>query len=422
LKYLKLPVAMLVTLFYALVLVVDRSAGVIYSLLLLLALAGIIGRARPEGKTFFLLAKEYWPLLAAMSAPLVAVLANQLATGHFAGRSYDSQSRLALFGLVFWVMLLVPLNYLKQVQWGLIVGACLAIVKIYTLTAGGETRYGTDFIPIIIFAELVLLLGVFSLFSIAWDKRHSWLLMGLKIVAAGAGVYAAYLSQSRGTWVTIFVFAILGSMVVRHIPRVYKIGAAIVFAVVVAGVFQHSSILKERLAVAEKDIQLYTTGTDRDTSLGIRFQLWHGSWILFKEHPLFGVGVEQYQGALQELAERKIISPFSASLPHSHNEILFMMARLGVLGLLAILAVYFVPLYYFIRDVRHADMEVRCVAGMGMALSLGFFTLGLVDVVFLWWECYPFYAISTAFCMTYVIKRKSFLAQQVLRTEPAAMA
>lgn len=411
-KYLKLPVIVLVTLFYAFALVVDRFAGVVYTLLLLSALIGIVLRAKPEGKSFLAMVKEYWPLMLTMATPLIAVLAHQLSVGHFVARSYDAQSRLALFALIFWAMLFIPIRYMAQVQWGLMLGVLLCAVKIYVLTDGGKTRYGTDFIPIITFAQLVLLMGVFCVLSIGWNTTRSKLLAGLKIVMVCIGMYVAYLSQSRGVWATIPVFVIIAGLVVRHIPSVYKFSIAVLFAVCIGGAFHYGSILKERIAVAETDIKQYTSGTQVDTSLGIRFQLWHGSWILFKEHPLFGVGIETYPKALNELSERKVISPFSASLPHSHNEILFMMARLGIFGLLSILAIYFVPLYYFAREVLHPDIQVRCAAGMGMSLSLGFFTLGLVDVVFLWWECYPYYAIGTAFFLTYIIKRKNQLALQ----------
>lgn len=421
-KYLKLPVIVLVTLFYAFSLVVDRFAGVIYTLLLLSALVGIALRLKPEGCSFPALVKQYWPLMLAMATPLIAVLAHQMSVGHFVGRSYDAQSRLALFGLIFWAMLFIPVRYMAQVQWGLALGIVLSTIKIYVLTEGGKTRYGTDFIPIITFAQLVLLMSVFSVLTIGWNTpRRKWL-SALKIVLVGVGVYVAYLSQSRGVWATIPVFAIIIGMVLRNIPSAYKLAIAALFALCIGGAFHYGSILKERVAVAETDIRQYTSGAEVDTSLGIRFQLWRGSLILFKEHPLFGVGIENYPKALKELSERKIISPFSATLPHSHNEILFMMARLGIFGLLSILAIYFVPLYYFGRDIRHPDLQIRCAAGMGAALALGFFTLGLVDVVFLWWESYPYYAISTAFFLTYIIKRKSQLAEATSAPTLAAVA
>jgi len=413
LSYFGLPVIFLVTFFYAFALVLDRSAGTVYLALALLGLAGLVQRSKPEGKTFYALIKEYWPLMLAMTGPLIAVAANQLVTGHFVYKSFDAQFRLALFALVFWAILFVPIKHMKQARWGMILGVLLSTVKMYLLTDGGATRYGSDFIPIIIFAELVLLLGIFSIFSSGWDQQKpycNWR-TGVKTLTLCAAMYVAYLSQARGVWVTIPVFAIIACIFIRNISTSHKIGVAVLFALALAGASQFAHILKERVGVAETDIKQYVSGSAVDTSLGVRFQLWHGSWILFKEHPLIGVGIEAYPDALKGLAERKIISPFSATLPHSHNEILFMMARLGTFGLLAILAVYFVPLFYFVREIRHPDMEIRCAAAMGVALSLGFFTLGLVDVLFLWWESYPYYAISTAFFLCYIIKRKNVLAQ-----------
>jgi O-antigen ligase len=89
-----------------------------------------------------------------------------------------------------------------------------------------------------------------------------------------------------------------------------------------------------------------------------------------------------------------------------------MMAKLGLFGLVAIMAVYFVPLYYFAGDVRNRDKEIRSVAAMGMALTLGIMTLGLTDVVFLWWEIFPFYSISIALFLAYIVHRKTCLSDR----------
>lgn len=400
--------------FYVLALILDRAAGVIYGALVLFGILAIAFRWTVSGKTFWQTTKHYWPLNLAMASPLIAVLAHQISTGHFAARSTDSPSRLALYALIFWVVSLVPLKYLKHVQWAFVAGAFLSAIKMYVLTDGGEHRYGTDFIPIIIFAEMALLLGVFSAFSIAWNGRHKKLAVLLKLVAAGAAMYTVYISQSRGPWVTIFVFGAIAFAAATDLRRIDKILiSAIVPALLIVALgssLQPGSIVRERIVAAQSNIQEYLDGKNVDTSLGIRFQLWRGSWVLFKENPIFGVGVENYPLALQDLARRKIISPIAAALPHSHNDILFMMAKLGLFGLIAILAIYFVPLYYFAVDLRNRDGEIRSVAAMGMALSLGIMTLGLTDVVFLWWEIFPFYSISIALFLAYITRRKLYLS------------
>jgi O-antigen ligase len=400
--------------FYVLALILDRAAGVIYGILVLFGLLAIAFGWTILGKTFWQTTKHYWPLNLAMAAPLIAVLAHQISTGHFAARSADSPSRLALYALIFWAVSLVPLKYLKHVQWAFVAGAFLSAIKMYVLTNGGTDRYGTDFIPIIIFAEMALLLGAFSAFSIAWNGDHKKLAVLLKLISAGAVIYAAYISQSRGPWLTILVFGVIAFAAAKDLRRIDKILiSAIVSALLITALgsyFQPGSIVRQRITAAQDNIQEYVDGKNVDTSLGIRFQLWRGSWILFKENPVFGVGVENYPLALQDLEKRKIISPTAAALPHSHNDILFMMAKLGLFGLIAILAIYFVPLYYFVADLRNRDGEIRSVAAMGMALSLGIMTLGLTDVVFLWWEIFPFYSISIALFLAYITRRKLYLS------------
>jgi O-antigen ligase len=165
-------------------------------------------------------------------------------------------------------------------------------------------------------------------------------------------------------------------------------------------------VIQERIRLAQEDVQQYVQGTNADTSIGIRFQLWRGSLVIFREHPIFGVGVDKYRSALRDLAERRIISPQASTFVHSHNEALFTMARLGTVGLLALLALYLVPASYFARDLRHHDRQVRAAAGMGMSLCLGILVLGLTDVVFLWWEVFPFYALGIASFIALIAKRK----------------
>jgi O-antigen ligase len=406
LRYTKFLIAAIVAAFYILALVVDRAAGVLYALLLLISLILLIGRKYPADKSFVQLMKDYWPLSLAMCAPLIAVFANQAASGNFLGRTYDPPFRLAMFALVFWIISFLPIKYMKHVQWAIVIGAFLSAIKIYILTGGGARRYGTDFIPIIIFAEMALLLGLFSVFSIAWNKTGNKVGIFIKFAALCAGLYVAYLSQSRGVWLTIPVFIALAFLIAKNIPASYKLSVVVFFVILIGGVSHYGQIVKERVSVAESDMTQYSGGENIDTSLGIRLQLWQGSWVLFTEHPVFGVGVEGFPKALEELAERKLITPLAATFPHSHNEVLFMMSRLGLFGLFALLALYFVPAYYFLRDIRNKDHEIRYTAGMGVALCLGFVVLGLVDVVFLWWEIYPYYVLSIAFFLTYIMKCK----------------
>jgi O-antigen ligase len=404
----------IVCLFYALTLVVDRSAGVLFGCLLLVSVMQIIASGSASIKEFGQFAIRYWQINLAMAAPLLAALINLAAVGHFDGKSIDYPLRLAMFPLIFWALQNTQYRWIKHMQWFCVIGAIAAAIKMYVLTDAGQVRYLTDFIPIGIFTEMLLLIGFFSAFSLAWENRGGRVGVFLKGLALSASLYAAYISGCRGPWLTIPVFIAIGYAAffakgfrLKHVA----VGAAIAIACT-AVAWHAGGIIKERIAEAQSDLQQYSQRSNVDTSLGLRLQIWRGSWTIFEEHPIFGVGSRGYGPAMQDMADRKIISPMAATFVHSHNDILFMMTKYGVFGLVAILALYLVPASMMIRCIFNPDKEIRSYACMGVALSIGFMILGFTDVAFMWWEIPPFYTIGLASFLTLIDKRSALLSAQ----------
>lgn len=393
--------------FYALALIVDRAAGVLYGLLIALGLAVLCYRWKANAELFGKQIRRYWALVLAMGAPMLAVTANELSRLQFSSRSLDAPSRLALFVLVLWAISSIPLRFLRHLQWAFVAGAMLSAIKIYVLTRGGDDRYLTDFIPITIFIEMAMVLATYGLFSLAWNPGHGKAQIALKILAAVAMLYGSYLSQSRGAWITIPIFCAIALYSSGVLAKGRRLAMAVLIALALVGAMSQARLVKDRIDVARTDIEQYMSGTNVDTSIGFRFQLWRGSVVIFREHPLFGVGVDGYRDALADLKNRGIITPAASEFAHSHNEFLFNAARLGLFGIAALLALYLVPACYFARDLRHRDKEVRAAACMGASLCAGIFVLGLTDVVFLWWEVFPFYAVGIATFIAFIDKRKA---------------
>ncbi len=401
-------VTAILCLFYVLALAVDHSANVLFGLLLLSGIVRITTSGRPGAAVFWRSARQYWPIHLAMAAPLLAVLAHLLLTRHFSWNGMDFPSRLAVFPMIFWAVQLAPLRSMRRMQWVFVLGAAAGAVRMYVLTGGGLTRDFTNFIPLNIFAEMVLLTGIFAAGSLAWQNGAGRAGALLKLAALGAVLYAIYLSGTRGAWLTVpALIAMACAVFLANGVRLKHLAAcAAVFVACAALAWQSGGIVKGRIAMAGSDIEQYAQGLNVDTSLGIRLQLWRSSWIMFREHPLSGVGGPGFIPALKELADRKVISPMAATYTHSHNDILFMMAKYGVLGLIAILALYLVPATRFGRSLSHPDKEIRSCACMGMALIVGLTVLGLSDVAFTCWEVAPFYVVSVAFLLAYIEKRQ----------------
>jgi len=414
LRYLKWALIAALILSPSALLVLPRGGNAGFYVLVLCSLVGLACRFKAMDKSFWALMLEYWPINLGMAGLVGAIFLNHLSTGHFVTKTYDMPSRLALFPLVFWILLLLSNKQLKNIQWGLMAGALAGVVALYIDTVSGTVRPGGVLsTPMIPFGNMVFLMGALSLFSIGWNTSSEKMLIALKLVAGCAGLYAAYLSQTRGTWIAIPLLIVIGLAAQK---RVRLRDQSIVLASVIAllsAVYVFSGMVQDRVASAQQDLSQYAGGENLDTSIGIRLQLWKAAWLLFREHPFFGVGLERFTGALQELAARHVITPVAATFYHAHNEILFGMATLGVFGMAAILILYFVPAFYFAREIRHPDTEVRTVASMGLALNLGFFVFGLTDVMIFYWPVsQTFYCVLLPVLFAHLVKCKAALNRQ----------
>jgi O-antigen ligase len=411
--YLQWTVAAIAILFPAIFLTVPRAGNASFYLLALCSLIGIGCRLEPMGKSFSQLVREYWPVNLAMSGLVFAILIHQLSSGRFLPNMFEMPLQLACFALLFWILLLLPADRLKNVQWGLVAGSLLCTGAIYIQTAAGAERpLHVLNVPLIPFGQLAMLMGILALLSTGWNERNEKIAVALKMLAGGAALYGSYLTQTRGGWIALPIFVAIAFAVFRNIHRRFKLSLLLIALALLCGSYILGGTVQRRVVEAASDVRQYADGSNKNTSVGLRLQLWHGAWILFKENPVFGIGRERYPEAVRQLVQRQVISPDAAAHPHSHNEVLFHMATLGIVGLLALLSLYFVPAFYFFRDLRNPDRETRTIAGMGLALSLGFFVFGLTDVMFYWRVSYLFYAILLSVLFACLVKRKSLVNNQ----------
>lgn len=360
------------------------------------------------GKSLYDFFREYWPINVAMAGLVLAELIHQMLTGD--SRSYNLPVRLACFVLLCWVMLLVPTNHLKKIQWSWAAGAIAYVVAlVMAITAEMPRPTFVRGVPLNPFGNMAILLGVLALFSIGWYASHQKMAIAIKLIAIGAALYGSYLSQTRGGWVALPLFAIIAVTVFGHLRMRYKLAFLGFAMVLMGGSYFFSNTIQQRVAEASTEIHQYFNGKEKNTSIGIRLQLWEGGWLLFKENPA-GIGRQNYPEAAQQLAKRNVLTPDAAVQPHLHNDMLFHLATLGVPGLLATLLLYFVPAFYFFKDIRNPDKETRTTAGMGLSLTLGFFIFGLTDAMFNWRVSYTFYVILLAMLFACLIKQKSAAA------------
>jgi len=134
-----------------------------------------------------------------------------------------------------------------------------------------------------------------------------------------------------------------------------------------------------------------------DTSQGttfLRISLWHSAWRMFLDHPILGVGPDNFLYAYRT----RYVLPTAweeFNLSHPHNWILDFASRLGVLGLAAFL---WLQLTFWLRTLslrRHCEgPAVGALLMGGMAAMVVALAHGLVDASYFYIDlAYSFFLI-----------------------------
>lgn len=277
--------------------------------------------------------------------------------------------------------------------------------------AGGYTH-------VIQFGNLSMLMGVLCFAGMGWafvQPRFRYAYAGLMACGGVMGMLGSLLSGSRGGWIGLPVVAyVLYRAYCRQFSNALKIG--VLASVVIAGLLVYSvpqTGVQSRVNDALNDLSLYYSGENRDTSLGLRFEMWRGASQLIAERPLLGWGEMGYAEAMQQLGDQQVITQQASEFGHAHNEYIDAFAKRGIIGLVVLLSIYLVPLRLFASGLQHANLEIRSLAVAGTLLAVGYIDFGLSQtflahnsgVMF-----YPFWLALFWGCYSYLTKHSKSLS------------
>lgn len=308
---------------------------------------------------------DLWPLAALLAWPLVLKL---LRLWH------GGLDRLSTYSWYFLAaLLIVPLLRLSRPSRLLIVGSLsLGALAAFPLAlwqvlvedmprAGGHWHF-------IVFGNLALLLGVLPLFAL----RAPWMTpAGRVLVLAGAvaGLLVSWLSASRGGWLALPL--LLGVAAGLELRPLWQQQRRLLLGVLGGGLLLAAlagTSVAERFAEGWNDLQQYQAG-QVETSLGMRLEMWQVALDMAAERPLLGAGPAAFHQQLLARVQQGHISPRLTEFLHAHNDFLDALISGGIPRLLALLALYLLPLVFFLRR-WHTAGDDRVFALMG-ALAIG---------------------------------------------------
>jgi O-antigen ligase len=337
-----------------------------------------------------------------MASPIFSIFMSQAYHYSFNAASYDWASRFLLCIPIFLALRTTNLNTITMLQFGFPIGTLVGLLMllIHPYDWGGYRTTSHAF-NLIHFSDTALILGFLSLFSINWERKDHALVVALKLSGFIAGLYMSIQSSERGGWVAIPFLLLLWVITFnrKNIWLKFSIAVPVLIASIFLSYFLSQNI-HARIDLVFSDIYSYSHG-NKDTSIGLRFQLYLAALHLFIEHPFFGVGPGEFAHSMPALTASGMLTPLGgvAGLSEVHNEILDKCAETGLFGLLAILSVYFVPVFIFWHTAKSAHSITRIASFMGLSLVMGFFIFGLTVEIFNLKMTAAFFSLTLAVLM-----------------------
>ena len=355
----------------------------------------------------------------AMASPVVAIFLSQAYHGQFTAPVYDWASRFLFAVPVYMALRQANIRAITVLQYGLPLGALIGLIalKLHPFDWGG--RFTTaEFFNLIHFSDSALMLGFLSLFSINWERKDHSAILIFKLCGFAAGVYMSIQSGERGGWVAMPALLLLWVMAHSKAKLWLKLGVASAIVALIAWLsYLKIDVVHMRIDSIFTDLNAYANG-NKDTSVGIRFQLYLAAIHLFTENPIFGVGPGGFPQAMSALTANGMVTQLGGILGTSevHNEILHKCAETGIFGLVSILAIYFVPAYFLLRAQNSQNSLTRMSAFITLSLMLGFFIFGLTVEIFDLKMTATFFAFTLA---TLMASATHHSLQQKVETVPS---
>jgi O-antigen ligase len=130
-------------------------------------------------------------------------------------------------------------------------------------------------------------------------------------------------------------------------------------------IFSLSSTLKHRVS----SIVTSVSAEDERGSTGNRIELWKGALIIFKKSPLLGTGIGDFTADINELIAAGEIKKVPVT-DHAHNIFLQSLATQGIVGLLILLSLFTILLWWSVHEIKDHGIPGGYIIMMSTLLTL----------------------------------------------------
>ena len=234
-----------------------------------------------------------------------------------------------------------------------------------------------------ILGNIASLFSILSLLSIKYFHDNMEKFKFIPIAGFVLSFMAWILTGSRGPLIAIFVILIF-LIFNKHIRNKYlsfSFKNYIIFFLLI-GIFFQSSLFMKNSNVFERIMSSYSSTYNyiyedsphywkHKDSIAPRLNIWKGSLNIISDNIVAGVGLNNYNNALQNQILNKHISPIrksisnpTAGLNHAHNQYLDIFAKTGIIGFLSLLYFIIMNIYFFSNKLLKNIKNILALFGL----------------------------------------------------------
>ncbi len=283
-----------------------------------------------------------------------------------------------------------------------VVGALVAIFSPSTIEARVELAAGNPGITAVLAGVLLAI----NCIALARRGQPHW---SYALAGIGGSIIILLLTGMRALWPCLLLLPIIAllNFKINIVGKLNAKFATVLFAGVVMISALASGTVLQRLEAVGSDLQKISKN-DYSSSLGSRMILWKAGTEMIIERPLLGYGPGNVQEKIQEAA--KEFGAEKATFSHFHNMIINELVRAGLLGLFALIAMFFVPLYCVYRALR--DEYRNWAMAMIASLQTTYLLSGMTGIMVGHDILDALFIVTTALCLFLVRPMPDMISEQ----------
>jgi O-antigen ligase len=173
----------------------------------------------------------------------------------------------------------------------------------------------------------------------------------------------------------VMYFVMLGILIFQYYGRGLKVRATIISLIIIPSIFlgayNSSSIFQHRMDEAVKNISIYNTDGNKNTSVGQRITYTINSLEIIKNNLFFGVGTGDFPSEYNKMHAKN--TPGVNTTVNPHNMYILVAVQLGLFGLLGMLLIFYQQIKFSL------SAKIKINRDLGLVLPLLFLVIMFSD-------------------------------------------